>query len=110
MSSTQGLVWLVTGCSSGMGAEFIKAILKNGDRAIATARNVDSLTELADLGAATLQLDVTASLDEIKERINAAVQVYGHIDVLICNAGYALCWSGGEHWVSTSASKHRIQR
>ncbi|KAK3114707.1 hypothetical protein LTR53_006718 [Teratosphaeriaceae sp. CCFEE 6253] len=82
------LTWLVTGCSTGFGEQFIRAILARGDRAIATARNVASLQPLADLGAATLQLDVTASLDELQKKVQQAVEVYGHIDVLISNAGY----------------------
>ena len=83
------LVWLVTGCSTGFGKEFIKNILQRGDKAIATARNVDSLKELASLGAATLQLDVTAPLSELREKVEQAIEIYGHIDVLIANAGYA---------------------
>ncbi|KAK3075481.1 hypothetical protein LTR53_001189 [Teratosphaeriaceae sp. CCFEE 6253] len=82
------LTWLVTGCSTGFGEQFIRAILARGDRAIATARNVASLQPLAVLGAATLQLDVTASLDELQKKVQQAVEVYGHIDVLISNAGY----------------------
>lgn len=87
-SKTAPLVWFVTGCSSGFGASFIKAILKRGDKAIATARNVDSLKELASLGAATMQYAVDVSLDDTKAIIDKAVKIYGRIDVVIANAGY----------------------
>lgn len=82
------LVWLVTGCSSGFGAEFIKSILKRGDKAIATARKIDNLDGVSKLGAATLELDVRASLGELKDKIQQAVKIYGRIDVLVSNAGF----------------------
>lgn len=82
-------VWLVTGCSTGFGYEFIKAILARGDKAIATARNVGSLKELKELGAATMQLDVTAPLSKLRTKIEEIAEIYGRINVLILNAGYA---------------------
>lgn len=83
------LVWFVTGCSTGFGVEFTKAVLARGDKAIATARNISTLKPLADLGAATWQLDVTAAMSELHEKVKEAVQVYGRVDVMIANAGYA---------------------
>ncbi|KAK3659448.1 hypothetical protein LTR56_001338 [Elasticomyces elasticus] len=81
-------IWLVTGCSTGFGNEFVREILKRGDKVIATARKAESLKELKDLGAATLQLDVTASLSELEDKMKEAVGVYGRIDILLLNAGY----------------------
>ena len=83
------LVWLVTGCSSGFGVDFVKAILERGDKAIATARNIDSLRPLVDAGAAPLQLDVSDAAVEIYDKIEQAMAIYGRIDVLLENAGYA---------------------
>ncbi|KAK5107971.1 hypothetical protein LTR62_000516 [Meristemomyces frigidus] len=83
------LVWLVTGCSSGFGVEFVKSILARGDKAIATARNTDTLNALVKAGAASLQLDVSASAKEIDEKVQQAIAIYGHVDVLLANAGYA---------------------
>ncbi|TKA71500.1 hypothetical protein B0A55_06478 [Friedmanniomyces simplex] len=82
------LLWLVTGYSTGFGAEFSKQILQGGDKASATARKVDSLNELKGPGAAVLQLDVTAPIIELKAKIEAAVGIYGRVDVLVSNAGY----------------------
>ncbi|TVY81555.1 putative oxidoreductase, partial [Lachnellula suecica] len=82
------LVWLVTGCSSGFGAQFITEILSRGDKAIATSRDPARLASLADAGASVLQLDVTAPQAEIDAQMQKAVSVYGHIDVLINNAGF----------------------
>jgi NAD(P)-dependent dehydrogenase (short-subunit alcohol dehydrogenase family) len=82
------LVWLVTGCSSGFGWAFVKQILHRGDLVIATARRVDSLQPLKDAGAAVLQLDVTSTQATLNAIITDAIAVYGHIDVLVNNAGY----------------------
>ncbi|KAI7538664.1 hypothetical protein KC331_g10216 [Hortaea werneckii] len=83
------LVWFVTGCSTGFGAEFAKAILSKGDYVIATARNVQNLDSLKAMGAATMQLDVNEPFPNIKEKMQEALGIYGRIDVLLSNAGYA---------------------
>ena len=83
------LVWLVTGCSSGLGEIFVHEALARGDRVIATARNgAARLQHLADLGAHTLDLDVTASQEELHTKVKEAATKYGRIDVLINNAGF----------------------
>lgn len=81
-------VWLITGTSSGLGHELAKAVLGRGDKVVATARNVSRITALKELGAATLQLDVTAAQDELDRRAEEAIAIYGRIDVLVNNAGY----------------------
>lgn len=81
------LIWLVTGCSSGFGSQIIKSILQRGDKAIATARNIDSIAELKDLGAATLQLDVSAPAVELNNKVSEAIAIHGHVDVIVHNAG-----------------------
>lgn len=58
------LVWLVTGTSSGFGAQFVHAILARGDKVIATARNLQKVRHLEAAGATVLRLDVTDS-DEV---------------------------------------------
>ncbi|KAL7931888.1 hypothetical protein V8C35DRAFT_329264 [Trichoderma chlorosporum] len=68
------LVWLVTGCSSGFGRDFVKDILSRGDKVIATARRLESLEDLKKTGAAVLQLDVTWDQKRINETFNAAIQ------------------------------------
>lgn len=88
--NTTQLMWLVTGCSSGIGKAFIETILKRGDLAIATARDVKQLDHLKALGAETLQLDVTDSREVLESKVQAAVRVYGKIDVLIQNAGFGM--------------------
>ena len=83
------LTWLVTGCSSGIGEEFIKSVIKRGDKAIATSRgSTDRLRHLKDLGAATLSLDLTADQETLNKAVQDALAVYGDIDVLVNNAAY----------------------
>ncbi|KAI0045390.1 short chain dehydrogenase [Auriscalpium vulgare] len=89
---TGQLVWLITGCSSGIGRDLTLAALKRGDKVIATGRT-RSLARLDDLkaaGADVLELDVTAPLDTLHEVAKKAIALHGHVDVLVNNAGYAL--------------------
>lgn len=85
------LTWLITGASSGgFGEEFVKQILDRGDRVIATARTLSKITQYEELGAKTLQLDVTASQSDLDKKAQEALAFYGGIDVLVSNAGYAV--------------------
>ncbi|KAG6871522.1 hypothetical protein C0993_002890, partial [Termitomyces sp. T159_Od127] len=77
---------------SGLGRELVLAALQRGDKVIATAR-ARSLNKLIDLeaeGADILELDVTDTLDNLREVARRAVEIYGRVDVLINNAGYLL--------------------
>ena len=78
--------------SSGFGKELSLALLARGDKVISTARarSLPKLTELKEKGAATLELDVTAPLSELHAVAAKAVAIYGHIDVVVNNAGYIL--------------------
>ena len=71
-----------------MGRQLITTILRRGDKAIATARKLSTIQDLADGGAAVLELDVTASQDELNGKAAEAVKAYGHIDYVVHNAGY----------------------
>ncbi|KAH7304090.1 hypothetical protein B0I35DRAFT_484758 [Stachybotrys elegans] len=82
------LVWLITGCSSGLGQEFVKQILARGDKVIATARRLESIESLQNDGASTLRLDVTDEPEVINKAISEAIGIYGGIDVLVNNAGF----------------------
>ena len=82
------LVWLVTGCSSGFGEQFVHSILARGDQVIATGRRLERLKHLEGIGAAILRLDVTDSQQTIRDIISKAISIYGRIDVLLNNAGH----------------------
>ncbi len=89
-SATESRVWLITGCSSGFGFELVRAALARGEKVIATARSIDKIEELKAAGAATLSLDVTSPLSELKAVAERAIAIYGKVDVLINNAAFIL--------------------
>lgn len=90
--STSQLVWLITGTSTGLGRDLALAALERGEKVIATARarSVHLLADLKEKGAETIELDVTAPLDDLKKVADKAVGIYGRVDVLVNNAGYIL--------------------
>lgn len=101
-------VWLVTGCSSGFGEEFVRQILGRGDHVIATARKVDKLKPLEQAGAAILQLDVTDGQSKIQSTIRDAINIYGRIDVLVNNAGFITSGSWEDLQYSTSGAQRSV--
>lgn len=83
-------VWLITGCSSGFGADLTLAALARGDKVIATARNIEKLEHLKAAGAAALALDITSGDAKVQSVIDEALKIYGTIDILVNNAAYIL--------------------
>ncbi|TDW99125.1 SDR family oxidoreductase [Dinghuibacter silviterrae] len=82
----------ITGASRGFGKLWAQAFLERGDKVIATARNLDSLKDLARQYPDTLlplQLDVTDRA-AVFATVSKAADHFGQIDVLINNAGYGL--------------------
>ena len=41
-------VWFVTGCSTGLGREFVRAALAHGFRVVATARDPKAIADLVE--------------------------------------------------------------
>jgi NAD(P)-dependent dehydrogenase (short-subunit alcohol dehydrogenase family) len=85
-------VIFITGASRGFGKIWAEAFLKRGDKVAATARNLDTLADLASqYGKALLpiQLDVTDRAASFAA-INKAKEHFGRLDVVINNAGYGL--------------------
>lgn len=83
-------IWFISGCSSGFGDQLARQALARGDKVVATARNSAKLSELKELGALTLSLDITSSDDVIQKVVKDAIDAYGKIDYLVNNAGYIL--------------------
>lgn len=80
-------VWIITGGGRGLGRDIVDAALAAGHRVLATARDAQALETLAQQHKGSLlpfSLDVTAA----QRAVNAAVDRFGQIDVLINNAGY----------------------
>ena len=85
---TDKKVWFITGAGRGMGADIAKAALAAGHAVVATGRNPEKVIQAVggneDLLAVTL--DVTDPADATAA-IQAAVDRFGRIDVLVNNAG-----------------------
>jgi NAD(P)-dependent dehydrogenase (short-subunit alcohol dehydrogenase family) len=79
---------LITGCSSGIGAAMARELHRRGHTVYATARRPDSLAPLAELGIATLQLDVNVD-DSIAAAMAAVKERRGQLDMLVNNAGFS---------------------
>ena len=80
-------VWLITGAGRGMGVDIVKAALATGDNVVATGRNINNVATA--IGKAenllVVKLDVTSEADA-EAAVNAAVEKFGRIDVLVNNA------------------------
>jgi NAD(P)-dependent dehydrogenase (short-subunit alcohol dehydrogenase family) len=83
-------VWLITGCSTGLGRALARAVLDHGWRAVVTARRAEQVADIVaghEDRALALELDVTDA-GQIAETIERADSEFGRIDVLVNNAGY----------------------
>ncbi len=80
---------LITGCSSGIGRAAAISLDAAGLTVYATARQVDTLADLARRGIHTLALDVTDEAS-MTDAVAAVEQEAGPVGVLINNAGYGL--------------------
>lgn len=83
-------VWLITGSSTGLGRALAQAVLERGYHLVATARQPEQLKELSDRypdRVTTIALDVT-NAQSIQQAVEAALNAYKRIDVLVNNAGY----------------------
>lgn len=85
-----GRTWLVTGASAGLGRAMARAVVEAGDRIVATARDPGALADLVALApdrVAAVRLDVAEPAD-IARAADEARRAFGHVDVLVNNAGY----------------------
>ncbi|KAK1761635.1 hypothetical protein QBC33DRAFT_605143 [Phialemonium atrogriseum] len=86
-------VWLVTGCSAGLGSALAKTILAHGHKLIASSRNPSKTPDLVDYVTSRsghwITLDTTAP--DLEDIIAQAEAIYGRLDVVVNNAGYPIC-------------------
>jgi len=91
-SSQAGKVWFITGASSGFGRLLAEHLLALGANVVATARQRDTLHDLTLRYAANSQilgLDVTKPA-QVDGAVKDALARFGHVDVLVNNAGYGV--------------------
>jgi NAD(P)-dependent dehydrogenase (short-subunit alcohol dehydrogenase family) len=82
--------WFITGASRGFGREWARAALQRGDRVAGTARDPQTLDDLArEHGDALLPmaLDVT-DREAVFETVHRAHEHFGQLDIVVNNAGY----------------------
>ena len=91
-NSTRRKVVIITGASSGIGAAVARRLSRNNVCLTLVARRVEKLEQVASevhaLGgeALSIQTDVR-NRDEIERMLKATLDRWGHVDVLINNAG-----------------------
>lgn len=78
-------VWLVSGSSRGLGRAIVEAGLGAGNKVLATARDIESLTELSERYGDQVKLFALDVTDEAAaaNAVMAAVDVFGSLDVVI---------------------------
>jgi NAD(P)-dependent dehydrogenase (short-subunit alcohol dehydrogenase family) len=94
MWDLSGRTAIVTGASSGLGVTFSEALAGAGANVVVAARRTDRLEELAGRieegggSALAVTCDVTDS-EQVAAMTRAAVERFGRLDVMVCNAGTA---------------------
>lgn len=86
-------VWYVTGASQGLGLTLVRKLLDRGYRVAATSRDARTLSNAVGLidNERFLPLAVDLSNPEcIRESIQQTLTAFGHLDVVVNNAGYGM--------------------
>jgi NAD(P)-dependent dehydrogenase (short-subunit alcohol dehydrogenase family) len=100
--------WFITGTSSGFGRIMTERLLERGDRVFATLRQPERLNELKARhgdALAVAALDVTDS-EAVRAIVGRAFSTFGHIDVVVSNAGYGLFGAAEE--VTDAQIRHQL--
>ncbi|WP_435657108.1 SDR family oxidoreductase [Brucella pituitosa] len=82
-------VWFITGAAKGIGHILAKLLLANGHRVAVTSRDKAALQKsfAGAEGLLALETDLTSEAS-VKAAIDATVERFGRIDVVVNNAGY----------------------
>ena len=86
MGELDGKVAIVTGASSGIGRRTAELLARHGARVAAFARSADKLASLANDRILAVAGDAT-HLGDVERLFAAAESRFGHVDVLVNNAG-----------------------
>lgn len=89
LQDMDGKVVIITGASSGIGAETARQLARLGCRLTLAARSEEKLAALArdvDADVLTMRTDVTVR-DEVVRMVEATIERFGRVDVMFANAG-----------------------
>jgi NAD(P)-dependent dehydrogenase (short-subunit alcohol dehydrogenase family) len=79
----------ITGAASGIGRTLSLGFLGDRAKVVAVDVNKNGLTSLEEKGAVTKVVDVT-NFNQVKSMVQTTLNEYGHLDVLINNAGVSV--------------------
>ena len=87
----QGRVAVVTGSSKGIGRSIAETLAEAGARVVVSSRRLESCRPVADAinaagGEAAAVPCHMSHLDQVRGLADAAIEQWGRIDVLVCNA------------------------
>jgi uncharacterized protein len=108
-SSLKGKVVLITGASSGFGADAALLFAREGCDVILAARRVDRLQALVDKihqaggDALAVPVDVSQRV-EVELMVKTVLEIYGRIDILFNNAGF-----GRLNWLENLDAERDIE-
>jgi NADP-dependent 3-hydroxy acid dehydrogenase YdfG len=108
MTTSDDKVMLVTGGTSGIGAETAKQAAAAGYRLVLAGRDQEKLIQrVAELGGEDKVLGVATDVgewEEVSDLVKAAIDKFGRIDVVFANAGFGakrgFLEETPEHWRS----------
>lgn len=89
MKSIENKVVIITGASSGIGAETARVLARNGAKVVLSARREEKLKKLAEeIGenAVYLKSDVS-NAEDMQALVKLAKEKFGKVDTLFANAG-----------------------
>ncbi len=127
-----GQVAIVTGTSRGLGQYLARALARSGADLVLTSRRRDSLldfeSEIKAMGRRTIALDLDVrNQQSIEEMVAKAAEAFGHIEILVNNAGcnvrkpaLEVTWDDwnlildtnlrGSFFVAQSVARHMVPR
>ncbi|TGE20738.1 SDR family oxidoreductase [Hymenobacter aquaticus] len=87
MNDLTDKVAIVTGASRGIGRAVSLLLAMQGAKVVSVARSTDELDELAHkTNGLAIPADVADEAD-VQNVVDEAIRHYGHVDILVCNAG-----------------------
>lgn len=101
-----GRLVVVTGCTSGIGFETMRALASRGAWVVGTSRSIERASEAClqvEGRTSPLALDLS-DLNSVVDCANSIRAINAPLDVLICNAGYL--GAGGEPQFVNGIEKH----